>query len=177
MRGAVPRPTAIEAALPLDDAHRFLRLLSELNHAIETCSKQMALRLGITFQQRTALRLVGRFPGITAGKLAETLHVDRGTLSATLGRLESKGLLERRPDPKDRRRVRLGLTSRGRALDVPQAGTVERAVERTLSSVASEQLSVAEGVVVTLIRQLEQALAEVRRAPRRKVFTATSQPG
>lgn len=145
--------------LPLDDAQRFLRLLWALNHAIERCSKQMAADLGVTFQQRTVLRLVGRFPGLTAGKLAETLHVDRGTLSATLRRLESRGLLERREDSKDRRRVRLGLTSRGRALDVRESNTVEGAVDRTLAEMSSERLRASESVIITLIRHLDQPVA------------------
>jgi len=149
----VSRPSDV---LPLDDDQRFLRLLWELNHAIETCSKEMEARIGVTFQQRTLLRLVARFPGITAGKLAETLHVDRGTISTTLGRLESRGLIERRRDPKDRRRVRLGLTSRGRAHDVSKAGTVESAVERTLAEVGSPSLRATENTIAALVRQLER---------------------
>ncbi len=115
----------------------------------------MVARLGVTFQQRTVLRLVGRFPGVTAGKLAETLHVDRGTLSATLRRLETRGLIERRSDPKDRRRVLIGLTARGRALDVPDAGTVESAVARTLADVGTTRVEAAEAIIAALVRNLE----------------------
>ena len=147
------------APLPLDAPQRFLRGVWALNHAIERCSRAMSTRIGVTFQQRTVLRLVGRFPGITAGKLAETLHVDRGTLSTTLARLEDRALLERRQDPKDRRRVRLGLTSNGRALDVPTPGTVEQAVERALAMMSPEDAQAAERAVSMLVRELERQIA------------------
>lgn len=150
-----------EVALPLDEAQRLFRLLWRLEHAIESCSKQMARRIGITFQQRTVLRFVGRFPGITAGKLAETLHIDPGTLSSTLARLEARRLLQRRPDPKDRRRILLGLTRKGRALDVPEAGTVESAVKAALARLRVEQVSTAENVLVGLIDQLEDTATRV----------------
>lgn len=145
-----------QGPLPLDDAQRFLRSLWALNHAIELRSKEMAARLGITFQQRTVLRLIGRFPGVTAGKLAETLHVDRGTLSATLRRLEARGLIQRRIDPRDRRRIRLGLTARGHTFDVAASGTVESAVERTMAEASAGRIAATEAVLLALLRNLEQ---------------------
>ncbi len=146
---------SVKEELPLDDAQRFLRLLWRVSHAIEARSKQMSLTLGITFQQRTVLRLVGRFPGITAGMLAETLHVDPGTISASLGRLESRGMLERSQDPHDRRRVRLWLTGAGHALNVPTSGTVESAVEKMMSTVSKNELMIVEDVLQTLVRSVE----------------------
>ncbi len=143
--------------LPLDDAQRFLRLLWELNHHVESRSKRMAAQLGVTFQQRTVLRLVGRFPGVTAGKLAATLHIDPSTLSTAVRRLEARGLLERRVDAKDRRRVCLGLTARGRAFDAPHPHTIENAVELTLARARRGQLEATEATLVALIRELARA--------------------
>jgi DNA-binding MarR family transcriptional regulator len=68
-------------------------------------------------------------------------------VSASLSRLESKGLIERRRDPRDKRRTSLGLTSGGRALDQPAEGTVERAVERLLDGVPADQLETMARVV------------------------------
>ncbi|MFO0667720.1 MAG: MarR family transcriptional regulator [Polyangiaceae bacterium] len=116
----------------------------------------MTVRLGVTFQQRTVLRLVGRFPGVTAGKLADTLHVDRGTLSTMLARLEARGLIERRQDTTDRRRVRVGLTSRGRSLDVPDEETVEGAVEEAIHAADPEDVRGTERVLSALVAQLER---------------------
>jgi DNA-binding MarR family transcriptional regulator len=85
--------------------------------------------------------VLGRFPGVTAGQLARALHVDPGTLSANLRRLEARGLVVRRRDPVDTRRVTLGLTGRGRALDVQQAATVEAAADALLAATSARDLA------------------------------------
>ena len=149
-----------EEDLPLDAPQRFLRTLWQLNHAVETCSREMATRLGVTFQQRTVVRLVGRFPGITPSKLAQTLHVDRGTLSTMLTRLEARGLIERTQDLRDGRRVQIGLTARGRKLDVPETGTVESATERLLGSLSPADVQATERVLRMLVQELERSHLE-----------------
>jgi DNA-binding MarR family transcriptional regulator len=129
---------------PLGPALDFLRRLWRLNHALEMLSSRMDHRLGVTAQQRVVIRCVGKYPGVTAGQLATLLHVDPGTASATLKRLEEKGLVERRRDPRDLRRTTLGLTAKGRRLDRPQQGTVEEASERLLSEIpAADAIKVA----------------------------------
>ena len=146
---------------PLGPALDFLQRLWQLNHALEKVSSGMEKRLGVTAQQRLILRCVGKYPGMTAGQLATLLHVDPGTVSASLSRLERKGLLERRRDPRDKRRASLGLTAKGRALDRPAAGTVERAVERLLGSVPTDELQTMTSVVAQLTRLLGEELTAV----------------
>jgi MarR family transcriptional regulator, organic hydroperoxide resistance regulator len=101
----------------------------------------MEKAIGVTAPQRLVLRFLGRFPGITAGQLARSLHVDPGTLSASLRRLEARGLIERRRDPADSRRVALGLTRQGRALDVPRRGTIEAAADALLAGTSPRDLA------------------------------------
>lgn len=145
---------------PLGPALDFLRRLWELNHALERLSGSMERRLGITAQQRLALRCVGKYPGISPGTLAGVLSVDPGTVSATLRRLERKGLLERRRDPRDARRVSLGLTEAGRGLDRPMPNTVEGAVERLLELTEPADLKVMADVVMRLTMLLGLELGE-----------------
>ncbi|MFM2418808.1 MAG: hypothetical protein RL385_3531 [Pseudomonadota bacterium] len=144
------------ASYPLGPALDFLQRLWQLNHALEKVSSSMEKRLGVTAQQRLILRCVGKYPGMTAGHLASLLHVDPGTVSASLSRLEIKGLLERRRDPRDKRRASLGLTAKGRALDRPAAGTVEGAVERLLEGARADQLA----AMVKIVDQLTGLLGE-----------------
>ena len=125
---------------PLGPALDFLRRLWRLDQALERLSSHMEQRLGITAQQRLIVRCVGQFPGMTAGQLAGLLHVDPGTISAALRRLEAKDLVARRKDPRDSRRVALGLTARGRALDVPTPDTVEDAAEELLATTQTRDL-------------------------------------
>jgi len=145
---------------PLGPALDFLQRIWELNHALERLSSRMEKRLGVTAQQRLIIRCIGKFPGMTAGQLATVLHVDPGTVSAALNRLQGKGLLERRRDPRDSRRASLGLTANGRTLDRPAQGTVEEAVERLLDTADSKEVSAAVRVVGQLARLLEDKVQE-----------------
>jgi MarR family transcriptional regulator, organic hydroperoxide resistance regulator len=140
---------------PLGEGLEFLRLIWAVHHGLEKTSKQMDVHLGVTGPQRLVVRIVGRFPGIPAGRLAQILHVHPSTLTGVLKRLERRGFIERRPDPRDGRRVSLGLTARGRRLDVA-AGTVEGAVNRALHVAGSNQVRAAGRVLKILAETLER---------------------
>jgi MarR family transcriptional regulator, organic hydroperoxide resistance regulator len=120
--------------LALGPVLEFLQGLWQVNHGLERTSMRMDATLGVTAQQRFIIRCVGKYPGMTSGQLAALMHLDPGTISTSIGRLERKGLLERRPDHRDKRRVTLGLTALGRSLDKPMPGTIEHAVERLLEN-------------------------------------------
>jgi DNA-binding MarR family transcriptional regulator len=112
----------------LGETLEFLVRIWRLNHALEQLSARMDRRLGVTAQQRFVIRCVGKYPGIIASRLARILHLDAGTISTALARLETKRLVERRRDERDRRRVSVVLTPAGAALDQSMEGTVESAV-------------------------------------------------
>lgn len=120
---------------------RFLRTLWRLNHALERRSSRMKVKLGITAQQRHVLRCLGTTDGITAGALADLMHLDPGTLSAAVRRLELRGLVERTRDAADTRRVRLNLTKAGRRLDRPTKHTVEEAIEQLLAETSPADIT------------------------------------
>lgn len=133
----------------------FLRLLWELDHALQRRSKRMARALGLTGPQRLVLRIVGRFPGIPAGELAALLHLHPSTLTGILQRLEQGRWLQRRTDPRDGRRVLLGLTERGRAMDASDPNTIEGALRRALDSLSSAELAGADKLLRALTQELE----------------------
>ncbi|MGQ3290876.1 MAG: MarR family winged helix-turn-helix transcriptional regulator, partial [Shinella sp.] len=64
-----------------------------------------------------------RFDGISQQELARKLLVGRSNMSMLLPQLEKRGLIERKPDAKDKRVLRLSLTETGRDLtEVDHAG-------------------------------------------------------
>jgi MarR family transcriptional regulator, organic hydroperoxide resistance regulator len=156
---------ALPPEYPLGAALDFLRRLWRLNHALERLSSRMDQRLGVTAQQRLVIRCVGKYPGVTAGQLAALLHIDPGTASATLKRLEEKQLIERRRDPRDKRRIALGLTARGRQMDRPIEGTVEEAAQRMLDQITAAEAAGAAATLERFTSLLETDHA--RHAPRR----------
>ena len=149
------RPAVEPALPPLGPVLGFLRLLWQVDHALQRRSKRMAKELGLTGPQRLVLHIVGRFPGIPAGELAALLHLHPSTLTGILARLERGGWVRRRADPHDRRRALFGLTERGRVLDSDDALTIEAAVLRVLARLPKEEVAVARAVLNELAVELE----------------------
>lgn len=152
-------PSSERTSYPLGPALAFLERLWALNHALEQLSGQMAKKLGITAQQRLIIRCLGKYPGLPAGQLALLLHLDPGTVSASLSRLESKGLIERKRDPKDQRRASLTLTAEGHELDRSTPGTVESAVDALLSTAAPADIQATGRVLEGLTAHLHEELS------------------
>ncbi|MBC2773203.1 MarR family transcriptional regulator [Rhizobium sp. AQ_MP] len=75
-----------------------------------------------------------RFEGISQQELARKLLVGRSNMSMLLPQMEKRGLLERRPDHRDKRVLRLFLTADGRALSEKAMGIQTDLIERTLSA-------------------------------------------
>lgn len=126
-------------AFPLDSNLLFLREIWALNHSLERASKRMEVLHGLTARQRIIVRIIGKFPGITAGQLAQLLKVDPGTLSAAIARLEVKGWVERGRDARDQRRITISLTERGKQLDVPTDNTIENSIKEALIATSPEE--------------------------------------
>src|SRR5262249_44668509 len=120
--------SSADARYPLDPVLDFMRLLWSIEHGLERISKQMEKSRGITGPQRLALRVVGRFPGISASELAHVVRLHPSTITGVIQRLVARGLLERRRDPADTRRVQLLLKPRAVSYTKRARGTVEQAV-------------------------------------------------
>lgn len=71
--------------------------------------------IGVTRPQWQVLTLLKRHEGINQGGLAEILEVEPITLGRMIDRLQDSLLVERRPDPTDRRAWRLFVTGKGEA--------------------------------------------------------------
>jgi MarR family transcriptional regulator, organic hydroperoxide resistance regulator len=72
---------------------------------------------GLTYPQYLTLLALWSGPAEqSVGELGDRLSLDSGTLTPLLKRLEAAGLVTRRRDPADERRVIVGLTSRGESL-------------------------------------------------------------
>ena len=154
MRARSALATAEAAPPDLGEVLEFMRLLWAVSHGMQKTSKHMARRLGLTGPQRLGLRLIGRFPGVAAGELAHLLRLHPSTLTGILERLERQGLIERRPDDNDRRRVHLFLSAKGQRANQPSAGTVEAAVKIVLARLGERRVATAAQVLEALAEQL-----------------------
>lgn len=72
--------------------------------------------LGLTYPQYLAMLVLWEEDARSVGELGSLLHLDSGTLTPLLKRLETAGLVARQRDPADERRVVVTLTAAGRKL-------------------------------------------------------------
>jgi MarR family transcriptional regulator for hemolysin len=98
-----------------------------------------------------------RFEGLKQSELAEMLDLQPITLTRLLDRLCDNGLIERRPDPNDRRAKRLYLTPTARPLLDRISAQVEGLAETVLAGVDPAAVGV-------LLTQLGLARENLRKA-------------
>ena len=75
--------------------------------------------LGLTYSQYLVLLVLWEQSPQSVGSLGSRLHLDSGTLTPLLKRMEASGLLTRKRDSDDERRVLIALTQQGRSLREP----------------------------------------------------------
>jgi DNA-binding MarR family transcriptional regulator len=141
----------------LDPSLEFMRLLWSIEHNLQRMSKRMEREMGITVPQRLVLRVVGRFPHLSAGDVAHILRLHPSTITGILQRLVARGYLERTSDPGDSRRARLRLKPRGVRLARIAPGTVERAVASALDRSGASNRRAAQKVLAEIARSLDHA--------------------
>ncbi len=113
-------------------------------------------QIGVTGPQRFVIRMIGRFPRISAGAVSDLLHVHPSTLTGVLKRLERRGLVVRRADPADARRALLELTAKGRRVDATRVGTVEGAARKALASLPPAAMRQARAVAEAITAELDR---------------------
>ncbi|MDE2301867.1 MAG: MarR family transcriptional regulator [Sphingomonadales bacterium] len=94
----------------------FGTLLAQVARLMRRSFDERARGIGVTRPQWQVLSLLTRHEGINQGGLADILEVEPITLGRMIDRLQEADLVERRPDPADRRAWRLFITDRGNAL-------------------------------------------------------------
>lgn len=91
-------------------------LLAQTARLMRRAFDEKARTIGVTRPQWQVLTLLTTHEGINQGGLAEILEVEPITLGRMVDRLQDGGLVERRPDPADRRAWRLFLTDKAHLL-------------------------------------------------------------
>ena len=90
--------------------------IAETAHALRRSFDRRAASLGVTRAQWKVLFRLSRQPGLRQVELADKLDVEPITLSRIIDRLAEAGLVERTPDPADRRAWRLQVTDTAQPL-------------------------------------------------------------
>ena len=131
---------------------------------------------GLTYPQYLTLLALWEADGpVTVGEVGRRLRLDSGTLTPLLKRLESAGLVRRRRDPADERRVLVEPTAESRELREDLADVPVRLLERMQLSV--DDLVELRGRLVGLLDGLDRSRPGARAAGRVDGSTASGPDG
>lgn len=101
----------------------FLRLdqqvcfpLYAAGNALTRAYRPVLAPLDLTYPQYLVMLVLWEQDGLSVGELGQRLHLDSGTLTPLLKRMEAAGLLRRQRATDDERRVEIALSEAGQAL-------------------------------------------------------------
>jgi DNA-binding MarR family transcriptional regulator len=115
----------------MDRLRNFGFLLKDLSERYVRRFEQRAQAIALTLPQCKALVFLERNQSLSQAKLAELVNVQPMAMVRILDHMEADGLLERRPDPADRRARCLYLTARAK----PVLQRIWRLAEETRAEV------------------------------------------
>jgi DNA-binding MarR family transcriptional regulator len=116
-----------------------LYLMKQVELAVRAQLDEIARPAGLTALQYTALTVLERHPDLTAAHLARHSFVTGQSMADMVTALLERGLIERRRDPTDRRRLVIALTPAGRRLLGRLRPKVEALQNRMLALLSADQ--------------------------------------
>jgi MarR family transcriptional regulator, organic hydroperoxide resistance regulator len=152
--GVSPHHGDAASASDFGPEFQFLRALWEIDHALESASRNMKKTFGVTGRERLFIRIVGQRPGITPGEVAGMMHVHPSSVTAVLKRLERRRFVSRRAHAADARSYRLELTPTGERINAMKAGTIEAGVRQALARLSSSEVAAATDILTGVARRL-----------------------
>ena len=105
------------------DKYDCLKLDNQLCFPLYACSREIVRQytpylepLGLTYTQYITLMALWEHRMLSVKDMGKLLHLDSGTLTPVLKKLEEKGLVNRRRSREDERSLIVSLTEKGEAL-------------------------------------------------------------
>ncbi|NLG34213.1 MAG: MarR family transcriptional regulator [Lentisphaerae bacterium] len=114
-RAAAPPPSGADLEFATYEL-RVLRSLRKIMRVVDLHSRAIHTRLRITLPQLLCLHALHEQDGLPLQALSRAVNLSSSTVNGIVDRLETKALITRNRHPKDRRRLVLALTPRGRRL-------------------------------------------------------------
>lgn len=133
-------------------------MLSDTARLMRRSFDARARQIGVTRPQWRVLSVLRRFEGINQGGLAELLEVEPITVCRMIDRLQEAELVERRPDPDDRRSWLLFLTPKAQALLDQLRPLAEEMLDEALEGVSMNDRAI-------LAASLDQMRRNLARKP------------
>ena len=117
-----------------DDEHYIGYIITDVARLLRTVFERRVRALGLTRAQWVVIARLHTRPGLSQSEVADLLEIEKATAGRLIDRMETKGWLERRADPNDRRVNRLHLTAEAERLH----GVIWPLAERTVNDALCE---------------------------------------
>jgi DNA-binding MarR family transcriptional regulator len=127
-------------------------MLAPLVRELTAAEQPILAGHGLTMWGYVVLLALDRTPMRTQAALAEAIGADKTRIIATLDDLQHSGLIERTPDPDDRRVRLLAITESGRAVKDAAQADIQRGEERWLGELGTDERR----VFLDVLRRLTQ---------------------
>jgi MarR family transcriptional regulator for hemolysin len=140
--------------------------INETARMIRRAFDQRAATLGVTRPQWRVLARVKREPGLRQVDLAERLDMEPITLCRIVDKLEDAGLVERRPDPSDRRAWRLELTQTAMPLVKRLRSLAHDLAEESMTGIEEAELEAIQQKLATIRDNIARSPEQRKKAVR-----------
>ncbi|MEU9346120.1 MarR family transcriptional regulator [Streptomyces sp. NPDC048278] len=116
-----------------------LYMVKQVELVVRSHLDELVKPAGITALQYTALTVLERHDGLSAAQLARDSFVTAQSMADLVRSLETRGLIRRERNPRNRRELLILLTDAGRELLAGVAGSVRELEERMVRELTAHQ--------------------------------------
>jgi len=134
-------------------------ILMKAHDALRQHAERQVHALGLCLSDFAALEVLLHKGPLPVNAIGELVRLTSGSITAAVDRLESRGLVERRNDPGDRRTRVVHLTPAGRELITEAYASHEAAMERVTSGLNPQERARAMALLKKLGLEAQRLLA------------------
>ena len=131
--------------------------IAETAHALRRSFDRRAATLGVTRAQWKVLFRLNRTPGLRQVELADKLDIEPITLSRIIDRLADARLVERTPDPTDRRAWRLQTTDTAQPLVAKLRKLADALIDDAFQGLTEAEINLMRGNLARIRENLAAA--------------------
>src|SRR5262245_3238573 len=155
------RPSSLGPRVSAQEPAPFVRQESlgyQVNHLARLLAQALRSRieeLGVVPGQFAQLLALYEQDGLTQSELSRRVRIEQPTMAVTLKRMERDGLVERVPDPSDRRQALVLLTERARRLEGDLTDAAQAINAEAVDGLSAAEISAFMRTLDRLIGNLE----------------------
>jgi len=131
------------------------QLMGMLNRALRRKYDRQLKDFGLTPCQFEVLMILWEEDGILLSELGRRVSRDGPTITGVIDRMEKKMLVKRKRDSRDRRAVRVVLTSKSRGMEEQLSITKKQILEKITTHLSTREINQLEAILVKMMKNME----------------------